>query len=187
MVANPRNILLLASLTAAAVLTWTLARDTREAVSDQASTQAAPRVYYLVNAVMHGIDESGATAYRIHAERIEQTASDQPLSLTGVRVESAEGSGVQWDLRAESGTALADTSMLSLSGVSALRKPDVNEREASFETAALEIDIRNSTVSTESEISFLTSNWSTTATGLQLDLRTNTYEFLSNAKIRVKR
>lgn len=159
-----------------------MARDVSESGTEPAESEPAPRAYYLVNAVMRGIDDSGATTFRIHVDRIEQSSANEPLQLTAIRIESAEGSGVDWDVSAASGTAPADTSSLSLNRVSAVRRSEPGRIDAGFDTDSLEIDIRNSRLSTEADVEFRTSEWTNTATGLKLDLKTNTYEFVSNDK-----
>lgn len=182
---HSRNLLLFATLAAAALLTWVLARNSaQEADAPVASAGRAPQGYYLRNAVLYGINDEGAIDFRVEAERVDHESSDSDFNLEEVRVEYSGSSGVAWLLTAARGTMAPDREQLELLSVrlrAQMTPEGKNEAESFvFEARDLNLDLYARTAGTLQPVRLRRGQCEANARGLNVDLNADTYELLES-------
>ena len=182
---HSRNLLLFATLAAAALLTWVLARNSApEADVPIAGPGSAPQGYYLRNAVLYGINDDGAIDFRVEAERVDHESSDSDFNLEDVRVEYTGASGVAWLLTAFRSTMAPDRERLALQSFrlrAVASTPGASEAESLvFEGRDLNLDLRGRRASTEQPVRLRKGQCESNARGLNVDLNTDTFELIES-------
>ena len=84
-----RGILLLLALATIAVITWIARGDRGDAGSGSTPAAAIERGYYMLDAHIYGTDDDGELLYELTADRALQTASREPIELSGIRMDYA--------------------------------------------------------------------------------------------------
>lgn len=182
---HSRNLLVFATLAAAALLTWVLARNSgREATAPVARPGGEPQGYYLRNAVLYGFNDDGAIDFRVEAERVDHDSSESDIKLEDVRVEYAGPSGVAWLLTAFRSTMAPDRERLALQSFrlrAVAGTPGESEAESLvFEGRDLNLDLRERTVSTEQPVQSRKGRCESNARGLNVNLNTDTIVLLES-------
>jgi LPS export ABC transporter protein LptC len=125
-----RNTLLFALLSAAAVGSWFLGRPPQPIVNAVENRDTAPLGYFLRNAVIAVTDAGGTVSHRVFAAVVEQTAEEEDLVLTGVRVEYDADEAIAWQVTAEHAIARNGGDELSLSGTVRLTSRPIGSTDA---------------------------------------------------------
>ncbi|MGD8339174.1 MAG: LPS export ABC transporter periplasmic protein LptC [Gammaproteobacteria bacterium] len=175
-------------LVGAALLTWVLARVAQEAPATRVDRGPASEGYYLIGAVMHGTDEEGRIYYRIKADRVEQQEDGGDFVLERMSVEYMPETDIHWNISAARG--LADVSRESLSlqeGVRLVYLPDTDQEGTVFETENLQVYTDEFLATTDQEVTMRKGRSEFTATGLELNLKTDFWKLGSNVAIRSAR
>lgn len=134
-----RNVLLFVMLSAAAIASWFLSRPQQVAMNGAQSRPSAPLGYYLRNAVIIGTDANGMVSYRVYAALAEQTAQDEELMLTDVRVEYDTRESISWLVTAERAAARGGGEQLDLYGVRLTNRPAEGTDAMVIETEELQL------------------------------------------------
>jgi lipopolysaccharide export system protein LptC len=112
---NIRNVIVSLLLLAAAGASWYWRRP-QSGVEETARPPEVPRGYYLKNAILLGTDDAGRVIYEVSAARAEEEPDSNALALETVEVQYRPATDVHWLLKADSGAAPADGSLLILQG-----------------------------------------------------------------------
>lgn len=179
---NTRGWVMLVVLAAVAVVSWLL-RGNRDA-SDAAPRVATPveRGYYMLNAHIFGTDDNGELLYELIAERALQTASREPIELSGIRVDYAAGDG-RWQIEAATATLEYGGSQLALSGEVVARRADDGEIGAvTVHTETLAFDPNARSVETDDTVRFEIGEGTLVATGMLALLDEDRIELRSNIR-----
>lgn len=188
MTVNPRNLVIFGILAVAALVTGVLARFAQEPAATSVDRGPSSEGYYLLGAVMHGTDDDGRVYYRIRADRVEQQADDENFVLERMRVEYTPESGVHWNISASRGLADANRNSLSLQeDVRLVYVPDADQEQMVFETENLLVYTDEFLATTDQGVMMRKGQSEFTATGLELNLKTDFWKLGSNVSIRSNR
>ena len=188
MAAYSRNVLIFVALAALALTTWIVARNPGAVPASDADADAGPGGYYLVNAVLEETDAGGDRLFSVAARRIEQPASDADLLFYDMSVEYSPDTDISWDISAARGRAPPDRAFLDLEGaVRFAQVPEADGEPIVFETSELRLHIDELRASSDRPISLRRGASEISATGLELDLETDEWKLISDAKIRFYR
>ena len=188
MAVNPRNLLLLVILAGTALVTWVLARIAQEPDAAIVDQGPAAEGYYLIGAVMHGTDDNGRVYYRIRADRVEQRADGENFVLERMRVEYTPETDVHWNISAARGFADPERASLSLQeDVRLVYLPDSDLEQTVFETDGLQVYTDEFLATTDQRVTMRKGRSEFTATGLELNLKTDFWTLGSDVAIRSDR
>lgn len=179
MVISPRSAVLLATLTAAALGSWHLARQDR-APDTAEPGDVAKRGYYLKSARILGTGEDGSLLYEIRAERAEQQGADR-IDFTNVLVNYSPASEVPWSVNADTATLERERNRVLLRGhVRAVSREGFSGNDTEIRTQYLELDPEAYLAETDERVQIRIGARSLTATGMLASLKENTLELKSN-------
>lgn len=176
MAANTRNLLLFTTLAGAALLTWVFARVTEEPSAPSVGRGPTPESYYLIGATLQGTDDNGRIYYRVISDRVEQLANGEDFLLEKMSVEYTPDTNIRWNIYAERGLTDANRGSWRLQeGVRLTYAPDSDQDETIFETDELQLDTQNFFAATGQVVTMYKGPTIITATGLELDLKTDNW------------
>ncbi len=176
---TPRNVLILAILTAAALASWYLARQNR---ADEATPvfEEARRGYYLKSARILGTGPDGSLLYEIQAESAEQQTKTR-IDFKTVSINYSPLSEVPWTVNADSATIEEDGQRVLLRGhVVAVSSEGFSGNDTEIRTQYLELDPEAYLAETDERVQIRIGARSLTATGMLASLKDNTLELKSN-------
>jgi LPS export ABC transporter protein LptC len=158
-------------LAAAAAALWIFVlRDDTPAPSP--TIESADLGYYLDDARLVGLDAEGRELYTLHAERIEQRASDGSVSLRNLTLDYAPASDTPWTAVADTGSIPAAADVIELEGNVRLRRNGPPDAEPlRIDTTQLELDVLGRIARTEATVDLVQGADTLTATGLEADLQ----------------
>ncbi len=166
-------------------MSWVLSRVAQEPPVTQIDRGPAAEGYYLIDAVMHGTDDDGRTYYRIEAERVDQEAEGESYVLERMRVEYSPDTEVHWNISAALGTAdLNRESLHLLEDVRLAYVPDADQEQTVIETRDLHIFTNEFIARTDQSVTMHRGRSEFTATGLELNLKTDFWKLGANVAIR---
>jgi len=153
------------------------------ATNDEEEKSSRPELslaYYLDQAELTGTGPDGELLYQVWTERASQSPSDSSIALERVRMKySAPGNATPWELKANSGTIPADTSVIALRGnVIAVSKS--SRDNTIIRTQRLNIDPATREATTNRKVIVEFNGRKVNATGMLANLETNRLELLSN-------
>ena len=176
-----RNLLITASLTAAAGLSWYWSRAGTAETQPREVRESLPLGYYLIDAEIFGTDEDGRLLYKIWAGRAEERPDKERLSLSDVRIEYRPVENVPWLLTAESGEAPTDQSYIDLSGAVELANTPRDQGERILiKTQELRFEPDTFIASTEEAVSLFLGVKRLDAVGIKVYLRDDRLELKSS-------
>ena len=176
---SARNGIVLATLTAAALGSWYLARQDR-AQDTAAPVDVSQRGYYLKSARILGTGEDGSPLYEIRAERAEQRDADR-IDFTNVLINYSPTSEVPWSVNADTATIERQRNRVLLRGhVRAVSREGFSGNDTEIRTQYLELDPEAYLAETDERVQIRIGARSLTATGMLASLKDNTLELKSN-------
>jgi len=179
---SPRNIVLVITLTAAALGSWYLARTHRQDDVDAAPAEATHRGYYLKSARILGTGDDGNLLYEILAEHAEQEAADR-IEFRTVRIRYSHEAEVPWTVHADTATLREGSPQIVLRGhVRAVSEPDGSGQDTEIRTQYLEFDPERYVAETDERVQIRIGARSLTATGMLASLNDNRIELKSNVR-----
>jgi LPS export ABC transporter protein LptC len=179
-----RNLLLFLALSGAAALTWFFSRQPETLPSALQETARAPQGYYLVDAELQSFDDDGLINNRIFADRVEQLPGSEAFVFEVVRVQWAPAANISWQLTAASGDMPKDRSLVELHGVLLSRMLDQSGALATFETSELTLNADSGVATSSQSVIFRDGRAQVSATGMTLDMQTDTYTLEPDVTIR---
>jgi lipopolysaccharide export system protein LptC len=179
---SPRSIILLITLTAAALGSWYLSRANRATVIDELPYDTEHRGYYLKNARILGTDEDGSLLYEIEASHAEQKAKDR-IEFTEVRIRYSPDADVPWIVHADEATLREGSPRIELRGhVRALGTRGDEDEDTEIRTQYLEFDPERFVAETDERVQIRVGVRSLTATGMLASLNDDKVELKSNVR-----
>ncbi len=179
---NMRNGLVLFVLAAVAVVTWFVRGDRDEADSEALVATPVERGYYMLEAHIFGTDESGELLYELAADRALQDASQDPIELSGIRVDYAGGNG-RWQIEAATATLQYGGERIAFSGnVIARREADDTVGPVTVRTESMAFDPVQRSVETDATVRFEIGEGSLVSTGMRALLDEDRIELRSNIR-----
>lgn len=177
---NPRNVIVIVLLTAAALASWYLARQSQGDDAADTSTESLHRGYYLKSARILGTGPDGALLYEIQAKHAEQQGDEQ-ISFTDVLINYSPASDVPWIVNADSALIHQDERLIRLSGhVLAISSEGFSGNDTEIRTEYLELDPEGYVAETDQRVQIRIGARSLTATGMLASLQENQLELKSN-------
>lgn len=179
---SPRNVALLAFLTAGALGSWYLARPDKSADSEKQPYEPAHRGYYLKSARILGTAENGSLLYQIEADYAEQQI-DKRIEFTNVRVRYSPDSDIPWTVNADAATLSEGSPRITLRGhVRAISERSADNDETEIRTQYLELDPDRFVAETDQRVQIRMGARSLTATGMLASLQDDRIELKSNVR-----
>lgn len=174
-----RTALLIALLSAAAILSYFLGGDKVAEQAAPATTANSYPGYYIVGATVRGIGSDGRFLYSLTASEAIQTASGDGIELNDVRLDYAGDTAIPWTLNAAHGAISADGQTVRLSGgVTALSTDD--GVVTALETESLELEPERYVAKTDDRVTLRVGSRTLSATGVLAFLNEDRIEFHSN-------
>ena len=179
---NPRTIILIVALSAAAFGSWYLARSNALDEVSAGLSDPVQRGYYLKHARILGTGENGGLLYEIEAEHAEQGADDQ-IEFTDVRIRYSPDSDVPWIVNADKATLRDKASKIVLRGhVKIVNHGNSNHNDTEIRTQYLELDPTGFIAETNERVQIRIGERSLTATGMLASLHDDKIELKSNVR-----
>ena len=179
---SPRNIVLLAILTAGALGSWYLSRPDTSGDAEKRPYDAAHRGYYLKSARILGTGENGNLLYEIEADHAEQM-NDKRIEFTDVRVRYSPDSEIPWTVNADEATLQENSPRILLRGhVRATSNSSSTDNETEIRTQYLELDPERFVAETNQRVQIRIGARSLTATGMLASLNDDKIELKSNVR-----
>jgi len=177
---NPRSIIILAVLTAAAFGSWYLSRQNASTVTEELSRDFEHRGYYLKSARILGTGPDGALIYEIEAVHAEQRSDDR-IEFSDVRIAYSPISDVPWIVDADKATLYPDQQTVLLEGhVRAVSQRGFSDTDTEIRTQVLKLDPNRYIAETDERVQIRIGARSLTATGMLASLNDNRLELKSN-------
>lgn len=177
---SARNILLLAVLGVAAIISWFLARPIVDEPAAAAPYDPLHQGYYLRSARIFGTGPDGSALYEILAAYAEQEDDDR-ISFSDVRISYSPESDVPWTVNADSATISQNERLVTLRGhVRALSSEGFSGNDTEIRTQYLELDPEAYIAETPERVQIRIGQRSLTATGMLASLKENRLELRSN-------
>lgn len=174
-----RTALLIALLTAAAILSYFLGGGDNARPSAPAATENNYPGYYIVGATVRGIGSDGQYLYSLTANEAIQTASGDGIDLNEVKLNYTGDAAIPWTLNAAHGAISADGRTVRLSGgVTAVSTDD--GVVTALETESLELEPERYTAKTDDRVTLRVGSQTLSATGVLAFLNEDRIEFHSN-------
>jgi LPS export ABC transporter protein LptC len=165
------SVLLAILLAAGAAALWVFVLR-EEAPTPSPTIESADLGYYLTDARLVGLDDDGHELYTLHAERIEQRASDGFVSMRRLDLDYAPASGTPWTAVADTGTIPSAADVMTLEGnVHLERTGSADAEPIRIDTTELELDVRERMARTDATVHLVQGSGTLTAMGLVADLR----------------
>jgi LPS export ABC transporter protein LptC len=177
---SPRNIVLLAFLTAAAIGSWYLSRKHAGATDDAPPRDYDRRGYYLKAARILGTGPDGDLLYEIQAEHAEQQSDDR-IQFSDVHIRYSPESDVPWTVDADTATLFPNQQRVLLEGhVRAISSEGFSGNPTEIRTQVLQLDPESYLAQTDERVQIRIGARSLTATGMLASLNENRLELKSN-------
>jgi LPS export ABC transporter protein LptC len=172
-----RNLLLFLTLSAAAIVTWMLARDPEPASAAALETnrQRPPQGFYLVDTEVVSTDQDGRIFSNFVAERIDQRPRSDDFELTGIRINYTPDADSSWDLTAARGYMSSDQSYFDLDEIELNYSANNGDDIATIRTDHIEFRAPLSLLTTDAAIEMRTRDWVANGVGMSLNLEDKTY------------
>lgn len=177
---SPRNITVTILLTAAALGSWYLARQSGGEETVELPVESIQRGFYVKSARILGTGPDGALLYEIQAKYAEQRGETE-VSLTNVLINYSPSSDVPWIVDADSALINQGEQLVRLRGhVRAVSSEGFSGEEAEIRTEYLELDPESYIATTDERVQIRIGARSLTATGMLASLQENQIELKSN-------
>ncbi len=177
---SPRLLVVLASLTAAALYSWYLARTGDDDETDRRQVETEHFGYYLSSARILGTGPDGSLLYEIEAVRAEQQSDDR-IEFSDVRINYSPESDVPWTIVADTATIYPDEQRVLLAGhVRATSNEGFSGDETEIRTQVLDLDPQAYVAETEARVQIRIGSRSLTGIGMLASLNENRLELKSN-------
>ena len=177
---SPRNVIVIVTLTAAALASWYLARQGRVDDAIDTSPESTQSGYYLKSARILGTGVDGNLLYEIQAKHAEQQ-DDQRIAFVDVLINYSPASGVPWIVNADSALIHQGERHIRLIGnVLAISREGFSGQDTEIRTQYLELDPENYIAETDQRVQIRIGTRSLTATGMLASLQDNRLELKSN-------
>ena len=175
-----RSTLAIIVLSAAAVTSWVLSRQSSETESGRLQQEAAKPGYYLKSARILGTGADGKLLYEIQAVSAQQVG-DNEIEFDDVFVKYSPESDVPWSVAADRATLLRDTEQVRLEGhVRALSSEGFSGNDTEIRTDVLVVNPVAYTAETDERVQIRIGPRSLTATGMVASLNDNRLKLKSN-------
>lgn len=149
-----------------------------EALPSTATT--LPPGYYMKNAAIIETGADGNPRLQLHAENIQQDASEQSVELQGIALNYLSDANTPWLLTAQRGSLEQSTRVVTFSGDVELRPQGPHiAMPVTLRTDALSIDTEHNTAAAPGKVSILMNRQTITAVGLRADLQRQTIRLVS--------
>jgi lipopolysaccharide export system protein LptC len=170
---------LFAALLIAAVLgSWYLTQ-TQPKRPDEVTTRPPDESYYMRDATLLGIGESGVPDYRVHAAQIRHFADDDRIELTNIRIRFEADPDAPWTLNAPRGQIPKEREYIDLIGeVTAKRQPGEGE-ELVILTRDVRVLLEERIASTQALVTMNMGPHSVSARGMRAYLKQDRVELQS--------
>lgn len=176
---SPRNIGITLILLVAVVASWLLL-DRRQAPAP-GRQGAVESGYYLRDAVIEGMDESGKRLYTLRAERIVEDPATANVVLEEVTLDYLADDGPPWVVVAAAGLIPAAGGSIALTGgVSMAEQLMPGAVPATVRTPQLDIDLVAHRAMTALAVEIERGNYRLTAIGMDADLKAQTLTLQSD-------
>lgn len=170
---NLRQAAIAIALLAAIVASWLLIE--RRGARQPGPAASVESGYYLREATIEGLDETGARVYTLRAARIVEQPDNERILLEDVSLEYALGDGPPWQLDAAGGEIPADGASISLRGdVTMAEQLMAGAEPTTIRTPTLDIDLGSHRATTTEAVAIERGNYRVTAVGLLADLKAQT-------------
>jgi lipopolysaccharide export system protein LptC len=177
---SPRNITVTILLTAAALGSWYLARQSGGEETVELPVESIQRGFYVKSARILGTGPDGALLYEIQAKHAEQKGEHE-VSLTNVLINYSPSSDVPWIVDADSALINQGEQLVRLRGhVRAVSSEGFSGDETEIRTEYLELDPEGYVAATDERVQIRIGARSLTATGMLASLKENQIELKSN-------
>ena len=176
-----RNTLVMISLAILAAATWVATWQRRDAASAVEQVEdSEPLGYYLLGARFSGTDDQGRVTYRVLADRLDEQPGDQPLKLTGVKVDYQPTDEAVWAISAATASAAKDGSQLDLVGSVEVRSAAADGSGPwTIRSDALHFWPNTAKAESRVPVEVRIGDWKFDATGLRMDLKGESLELES--------
>jgi LPS export ABC transporter protein LptC len=163
------------AVVALCVSTWILSSPARRPQTQTDAKQADLPGYYLKNAVLTDYDLAGNPSIRIEAERIDQIAHGNEVSLYNVRVAYQSPNGQSWVMVGDVAHVQPGGKVVDVTGNVRLQgEPTGREDTAVVHTDTLSYNVPDGVVSTKSDVRIDFAEHTLTAHGLNANLKERT-------------
>ena len=177
---SPRNIIITVLLTAAALGSWFLARQSGGDDDPDTGVNSVHRGYYLKSARILGTGADGKLLYEIQARHAEQQGDDE-ISFTDVLINYSPTSDVPWIVNADSALINQDEQLVRLRGhVRAVSSEGFSGNDTEIRTDYLELHPENYVAETNERVQIRIGARSLTATGMLASLKENQLQLKAN-------
>jgi lipopolysaccharide export system protein LptC len=176
-----RNTLVMLALAILAAGTW-IATWQRQGASPPAEQvdDAEPLGYYIRGARIVGTDEQGRVAYRVSAERLDESPDEEQLQLTGVNVDYRPAEETAWSISAARAISPRDGSLLDLDGNVEIRSsPTDGSKPLTIFAGNLRFWPDTSSAESDDAVEIRFGDWHLQAIGLRTHLKGDTLELES--------
>ncbi len=182
------RIFTLIAVAALAISTWILSSPARAPKAMGNPAQRELPGYFLKNATLTDYDEFGNPGLRLEAERIDQIAHGNEVSLYNVRVEYDPPGGQTWVMVGDVGHVRPGGQIVDVTGNVRLQgdSPGVDS-SAVIHTDSLTYDIPDSIASTKSDVRIDFGEHMLTARGMAANLKERTLRLESRVNGRFHR
>jgi LPS export ABC transporter protein LptC len=176
-----RNTLVMILLAIVAAATWVATWQRQdEAPAAERAEDSEPLGYYLLGARFSGTDDRGRVMYRVLADRLDEQPGNQPLKLTGVKVDYQPKDEAAWALSAATASAAKDGSQLDLVGSVEVRSATVDGSEPwTIRSDALHFWPNTAKAESRVPVEVRIGDWKFDASGLRMDLKGESLELES--------
>lgn len=177
---SPRSILLTVLLTAGALGSWYLARQSNTGEAADQAVDSLRRGYYLKSARILGTGVDGTLLYEIQAKHAEQLNDDE-IKFTDVLIIYSPASEVPWIVNADSALIHQGDRLVRLSGhVLAISEAGFSGNDTEIRTQYLELSPDQYVAETDQRVQIRIGARSLTATGMLASLQDNRLTLKSN-------
>ncbi len=169
-------------LLVAAVFTGWLALHDRDKGAAEAGDDAT-KDYVLHDFQIVALDEQGKESTTLRAPLLERTRSDETMNITTPLFLLPDQDGNHWELRSDTGWVSAKGDQLKLIGNVNGDSPKIaSVPPTTFRTDHLDVFPNESRAKTDALVTMTRPGMSQSGVGFELDSKTKTYHFLSQAK-----
>jgi lipopolysaccharide export system protein LptC len=174
-----RTLIALALLTAGAIGSSLLLLNNK---SDKKSLEPPELslAFYLNKAELTGTGPKGEIVYRVWTENAVQSASDETITMDGVRMEYDPMNGMPWKLRANTGTIEDKLRTIQLSGDVVATGVEDEQSVVIIRTQVLDMDPETQEASTDGEVTIDYNGRILKALGMRANLKSNQVKLLAD-------
>ncbi len=176
---NIRTLLLFIALLVAAAGSWFLAGDRKPAETLGTIEADERKGYYILDAKLRGIGESGKYLYLLDADEASEDQERGVIELTAVSLSYESDTEIPWDLKADSGQISTLDNSVVLRG-NVIATSDHSNLKTVLETEELSFDPQSYTVRSDKRVTLRVGSRAISATGMLAFLNEDRIEFTSN-------